>query len=116
MTNKNKIYLSEDIKSKQNTIEVGEKLISVRGSREFAILERQPNESGLMCITFSIPLTSRDADIIDQSGIAEVKQFTTSGTLVFARKSFYEPYKMTDLITDILTKYETKKEAHLHLA
>ena len=116
MTNKNNIYPSGDFKTKHKTIEIGEKLISVRFKKEFAILERQPNESGLMCITFSIPLTARDADIIDKSGIAEVKQFTTSGTLVFARKSFYEPYKMVDLITDILTKYETKKETLLHLA
>lgn len=99
-----------------NSIFVKEKLISVRSNNEFAILERQTNQDGLTCITFSIPLTANDVDIINQSGIAQVTQYSSSGTLVFTRKSFYDSHKMIDLITDILIKYETKTEALQHLA
>lgn len=96
-------------KDNSSSRQIGDKLITVRYLDQFAILERRPNSDGLICITFSIPLTSHNADLIDGSGIAEVKKFSKSGTLVFTKKSFYDSYKMMDLITDILIKHEQQK-------
>ena len=100
----------------QDSVSVRGALISIRAKEEFAILRRNANEDGLIWITFSIPLTVHDTDIIDKSGIAEVKKFSKSGTLVFTRKSFYEPFKMIDLIRDILMKYEAKEKSFQRLA
>ena len=101
----------------RNSIAIHDKIISIRNVKEFAILERSPSLEGLTGITFSIPITHSDADIINQSGIATVESHTASGTLVFTRKCFYDNYKMIDLILDILMRYETaQKEPSQHLA
>lgn len=100
----------------RNSILVREDIICVRNEREFAVLQRYPNAEGLTGITFSIPLTMQDADIINKSKIAQVEHFTESGTLVFTRKSFFENTLMIDLITDILIKHERQQQRIPHMA
>ncbi len=90
-------------------------LIHISIGNEFAILDRKQSEKGLQGITFSTPISSRDADIIDKSGIAHVARFTTSGTLAFSRKAFYDNSTMTDLIIDILKRHEAKHQPAQHL-
>lgn len=91
------------------TIDAKPFLLHVSYKKEFAILNRTPNEEGLQGITFSIPLGSKDADIIDQSGIAEVISYNVSGIMTFKRKPFYTNSTMIELIVDILLKNERNR-------
>lgn len=95
----------------QTNIEIVKKpfLIHIIRDDEFAILDRAPNSKGLQGITFSTPITSVDADVIDKSGIAHVVKYSASGTLAFSRKSFFDNAKMIDLILDILQRHEAKQ-------
>lgn len=88
-----------------------EKLALIICGSEFAILQREANEDGLTGITFSIPVTARIADLLNQSGIITVQQFSGDGILTFRRRDFYQTVLMIELIFDILEKYET--ESHL---
>ena len=89
--------------------------ILINGYKQFAILQKRPNEAGFQGITFSIPITEHDVACIASSGIAQVVSFSESGTLKFKRKAFYENTKMYELIIDILNRYE-KKDPRQHMA
>lgn len=97
--------------SQRKTVGIGQTHILVNNIKEFAVLQRQPNENGFFGITLSIPLTGKDADYINNSGIVTVHRFTQDGTMVFTRKDFYDPYVMVELILELLIKYEAKTEA-----
>lgn len=99
-----------------NSVAIKEHIISIRSHEEFAILQRKPNENGLQGITFSFPVTAKDADLFDKSGIVEVISFSESGTMVFARKSFYENNIMIDLIYDLLKRHESQQQPVTQLA
>ncbi len=79
-------------------------VIHIECGDEFAIMDRYAGEEGLRTITFSTPITARDADIINQSGIAQVVGYSRDGKLSFTRDRFFETYLMCDLIVDILEK------------
>lgn len=106
----------ETISRCSNTVAIKEHVISIRSQEEFAILQRKPNENGLQGITFSFPVTAKDADLFDKSGIVEVISFSESGTMVFARKSFYENNIMIDLIYDLLKRHESQQQPVTQLA
>lgn len=84
-------------------------VIHIECGNEFAIMDRYAGEEGLRNITFSTPLTAQDADIINQSGIAHVVNYSKNGKLSFTRDRFFETYLMCDLIVDILEKHIQKK-------
>lgn len=106
----------ETISRCSNSVAIKEHVISIRSHEEFAILQRKPNENGLQGITFSFPVTAKDADLFDKSGIVEVISFSETGTMVFARKSFYENNLMIDLIYDLLKKHESQQQRIAQLA
>lgn len=89
---------------------IKEHLVHIMRGSEFAILQRTPNDEGMLGITFSIPATPCMADLLDKSGIVETVNYSYSGTISFRRKNFYETHLMIELIIDILEKYETNKE------
>lgn len=97
--------------SQYKTVGVGQTQILINNIKEFAVLQRQPNENGFFGITLSIPLTAKDADYINNSGIVTVHRFTADGTMVFTRKNFYDPYVMIELILELLIKYEANTQA-----
>lgn len=83
---------------------IKENIVFVACGNEFAIFERHDNSKGLRSITFSIPVKPQMTDLIDKSGVADVQKYSASGTMVIRPKTFYENYKMAELIADILEK------------
>lgn len=97
-------------KSERKTVVVGQTHILINNINEFAVLQRRADERSFYGITFSIPLTAKDADYINNSGIVTVHRFSISGTMVFTKKDFYDTHIMIDLILELLIKYEAKQE------
>ncbi len=63
------------------------------------------NSDGKREITFSIPLRAECADIINESGIADVEEINfDKKTIVFRASSFYETHLMIELLADILIR------------
>lgn len=88
---------------------IKEKLVLMICGDEFAILQREANDDGMIGVTFSMPVTPKTADLLDQSGIVTVQQFSGDGILIFKRRDFYQLQLMIELIIDILEKYETEQ-------
>ena len=79
-------------------------LVHVIYGEEFATMTRNKCKQ---VNTFSIPLIPAYADIIENSGIAEVESVNIEdSTITFHRKSFYETHIMAELIAYILEKNE----------
>lgn len=82
-------------------------IIHVNYGNEFATMTRNPNENNQHMIIFSTPITVKDADVIDKSGIAKVQEISFDNqTIMFSRCSFYETSLMSELIVDILKRHE----------
>lgn len=102
--------------TKPNTVIIKDDQILINGIKEFAILQKRANDKGYQGVTFSIPLTEADAIVIQNSKIAKVISFSSSGTLLFQRKDFYDNTLMYELIIDILNRHEEKEKSLKHLA
>lgn len=87
---------------------VKEKVVLILCGSEFAILQREFKDEGMIAITLSIPVTPKIADLLDQSGIVAVQQYSEDGILTVKRRDFYQVSLMIELIIDILEKYETE--------
>lgn len=88
-----------------------DKLALIICGSEFAILQREANDDGLIGVTFSIPVTQKMVDLLEQSGIITVQQYNGDGIMTFKRRDFYQLHLMIELIIDILEKHET--ESHI---
>jgi len=74
-----------------------------------ATLSRRPDEDGQCKVSFSIPVNKSHADLINSSGIAQVSRIDEEKkTIYFVRESFYETHLMSEIIADILMKYENE--------
>jgi len=92
---------------KDAKIEIRDHIVHVIYGEEFATMTR----SGKQTITFSIPLIPAYADVIENSGIAEVESINFEESMItFQRKSFYETHIMAELIIDILSKHENEND------
>lgn len=93
---------------KEASVTIRDHLVHVKYGEEFATMTRKCEKQ---TITFSTQIKSAFADIIEQSGIAEVESVNIEeSTITFSRKCFYETHVMAELILDILMKYETENE------
>lgn len=88
---------------------IKENIILVQCGNEFATFTRRPNDENVQTISFSIPITTKDVELLEQSGIVEVENYSALGQLVFKRLNFYETHLMAELITDILQKHHEKE-------
>lgn len=90
---------------KVNT-EIREHIIHVKVGSEFATMTRTPNENNQHMILFSTPITAKDADIINTSGIAEVHEVSIDNrTIMFSKCNFFETHIMSELIVNILNRH-----------
>lgn len=94
----------------QNII-IKENVVLVEYGVEFAVFARRPDDNGLQGITFSMPITPHDADLIESSGIVEVVGYKISGLISFRRRPFYETYLMAEVVIDILKKQHEKENS-----
>lgn len=94
------------VQSKPNTVLIQKNHILINSDTQFAVLEKRLNTKGYQGVTFSIPLTASDANIVSTSGIAQVITFSESGTMLFKRKDFYSNDTMIEIIIDILSRHE----------
>lgn len=94
---------------KEIEIVIRDHILHVRCGQEFATVNRHPDSKGVRKITFSIPLEIEYANVIENSGIAEVDAINFEEcTITFRSLSFYETHLMAELITDIFERYENK--------
>lgn len=84
---------------------IKEHLVYIMFGSEFAILQRTPNDEGVLGITLSIPVTPFMVNLLCRSGIVEIVHYSCTGTISFRRKNFYDTHLMIELIIDILEKY-----------
>lgn len=92
---------------KKVNIDLRPNIIHLNYGSEFATMTRRANENNQHMIIFSTPITATDADVINNSGIAEVKEISFDNqTIMFSRCSFYETHLMSELIVDILKRHE----------
>ena len=88
-------------------VDIRPHIIHVQFGNEFATMTRNPNGNNQHMILFSSPITAIDADVIHNSGIAEVQEVSIDNrTIMFTRCSFYETHLMSELIVDILKRHE----------
>lgn len=98
--------MANKTETKRKPIETTANHIMISNEVHFAILEKRPGSNGLQGITFSVDISEKDSNIINNSGIAQVEILGASGIIAFKRKSFYENSKMIEVIIDILKRHE----------
>lgn len=84
-------------------------LMIVKVGSEYATMRRNPDKNGLRKISFTCPVYASNADMIEESGIAQVESINLENcTITFRALPFYETHLMSELITDIIQKNEKK--------